>query len=86
VTLFAPDVIALGGGVMKSSHLFLDDALKVVRKLCTQVPVEKTRFAIASAGSEIGILGAAHAWLLRYGNHAAVSPLGNANFGGSTTP
>jgi glucokinase len=66
VTLFAPDVIALGGGVMKSSSLFLDDAVKVVRGLCTQVPAEKTRITVSSLGTETGLLGAAQAWLCRY--------------------
>jgi len=65
VTLFAPAVISLGGGVMKSSALFLDDALKTVRELCTQVPVEKTRIALSSLGPDIGLKGAAQAWLLR---------------------
>lgn len=67
VTLFAPDMIALGGGVMKSSTLFLDDALNVVRELCTQVPAEKTRIVLSSLGSEAGLLGAAQAWLCRNG-------------------
>ena len=35
VTLFAPDTIALGGGMMKSAHLFLDRARVVVLELCT---------------------------------------------------
>ena len=66
VTLFAPDVIALGGGVMKSSSLFLDDAVKVVRDLCTQVPVERTMITRSSLRSETGLLGAAQAWLGRH--------------------
>jgi glucokinase len=67
VTLFAPDMIALGGGVMKSSALFLDDARNVIRELCTQVPAEKTRIVLSSLGSEAGLLGAAQAWLCRHG-------------------
>jgi glucokinase len=66
VTLFTPDVITLGGGLMKSSSLFLDDALKVVRELCTQVPAEKTQIGLAFLGSDSGLLGAAQAWLCRY--------------------
>ena len=66
VTLFAPDVIALGGGVMKSSALFLDDATRVVRTLCTQVPAEKTRIALSSLGPDVGLLGACEAWTGRY--------------------
>lgn len=66
VTMFTPDVIALGGGVMKSGSLFLKDAVKVVQKLCTQVPSDKTRICIASLGSDAGLLGAAQSWLQRY--------------------
>lgn len=65
VTLLAPDVIALGGGVMKSSHLLMENSLSVVREHCTQVPVEKTRIVTASLGSEAGVLGAAQAWMMR---------------------
>lgn len=65
VTLFAPEVIALGGGVMKSSALFLYGALEHVRQRCTQVPVENTRIVPASLGADVGLLGAARAWMLR---------------------
>ena len=66
VTLFTPDTIVLGGGVMKSSSLFLDVTLKVVRETCTQVPVEKTLITLSSLGQNTGLLGAAQAWLCRY--------------------
>ena len=66
ITLFTPDAIALGGGVMKSSHLFLDRAQEVIREICTQVPAEKTRITLASLGSGTGLAGAAQAWLSRY--------------------
>jgi glucokinase len=66
ITLFAPSAIALGGGVMKSSFLFLDRALSVIREVCTQVPVEKTQIGLASLGAEVGLLGAAQAWFSRY--------------------
>jgi len=66
ITLFAPEVISLGGGLMKSSSLFLEHTLAIVRKTCTQVPVEKTRITAASLGQDVGLLGAAQAWLTRY--------------------
>jgi glucokinase len=66
VTLFCPDWIALGGGVMKSSHLFLDRAREVIKEVCTQVPAAKTQIALASLGPDSGLVGAAQAWLLRY--------------------
>jgi len=67
VTLFSPDQIALGGGLMKSSAVFLEDALGIVRTICTQVPVEKTRITLASLGNDVALLGAAQSWLHRYG-------------------
>lgn len=65
VTLFAPDKIALGGGLMKSSSLFLDIALRTVRETCTQVPIAKTHIVPASLGADAGLLGAAQTWLSR---------------------
>ncbi len=67
ITMFAPDRIALGGGVMKSSSLFMDTAREVIRKICSQVPAEKTQLSLASVGEDVGLLGAAQGWLLR--NH-----------------
>jgi glucokinase len=67
VTLFSPEAIALGGGLMKSGALFLDDALNTMREICTQVPVEKTKITPASLGGDVGLLGAAQSWLHRYG-------------------
>ncbi|MBS1805864.1 MAG: ROK family protein [Acidobacteria bacterium] len=66
VTLFTPEVIALGGGVMKSSDLILGDALAVVNRLCTQVPVEGTRITLSSISSKVGLLGAHEAWASRF--------------------
>ena len=65
ITLFAPDRIALGGGVMKSSFLFTATAHKATRKICTQVLAETTQIALASLGPGAGLLGAAQGWLLR---------------------
>jgi glucokinase len=67
VTLFAPDVICLGGGVMRSSDLFLDDVRGEVRRLCTQVPAEAVSIKLSAVGHDVGLLGAAQGWLLRHG-------------------
>lgn len=66
VTLFSPGTIVLGGGVMKSHHLFLGRARRMIRELCTQVPAEKTKITLASLGADAGLVGAAQAWLRRY--------------------
>jgi glucokinase len=66
ITLFTPDTIVLGGGVMQSSHLFLPRALQVVEEVCTQVPVHNTLITQAALGSDTGLAGAAQAWFCRY--------------------
>ena len=75
VTLFVPDVICLGGGVMQSSHLFLDDVRAMVRSLCTQVPAEHTTITLSSLGYDAGLLGAAQAWILRNSASAATKAM-----------
>ena len=66
VTLFLPDLISLGGGLMRSSDLFLDQATSLVRDVCTQVPVHKTRIIPTALHADVGLLGAAQCWLHRY--------------------
>jgi glucokinase len=66
ITLFTPDTIVLGGGVMQSRHLFLPRALQVVEEVCTQVPVQNTQITQAALGSDTGLAGAAQAWFCRY--------------------
>lgn len=66
VTLFSPDVIALGGGVMRSSRLFLPRACAVIRETCGLVPWEKTRIAVASLGQDAALAGAACVWENRF--------------------
>jgi glucokinase len=65
VTVYTPEIIALGGGVMKSADLFLESARQVIRDVATQVPAEKTRLVMASLGADTGLAGAARAWLHR---------------------
>ncbi|MGH9451623.1 MAG: ROK family protein [Terriglobia bacterium] len=66
ITLFCPDTIILGGGVMKSHQLFLNRARQVIREVCTQVPAAKTQIALASLRADAGLAGAARAWFSRY--------------------
>lgn len=67
VTLFTPDAIALGGGVMKSANLFFGPAAEVVRQNCGLVPFEKTELLLASLGPDTALAGAARAWFHRFG-------------------
>jgi glucokinase len=66
VVLFAPDVIVLGGSVMKSAPLFLDGIQKVIRESCRYVPFEKTAIAMASLGDDANLIGAARVWHHRF--------------------
>jgi glucokinase len=66
INLFVPDVIVLGGSVMKSASLFLDGIRKVIRQGCRFVPYEKTELALASLGEDANLIGAARVWHHRF--------------------
>ena len=68
VTTFCPDMIALSGGVIQSSHLFLDRARQVIRQCCTLVPFDKAELARASLGTDTALAGAAQVWHHRFGS------------------
>jgi len=65
ITLFSPDMIGLGGGLMQSSSLFLEATVRLINEVCTQVPVHNTRIVLAALGNRVGLLGAAQCWLRR---------------------
>jgi glucokinase len=67
VSLFAPEVIVLGGGVMESWPLFEGSVRKTIRESCRLVPHEKTRLERASLGARTGLAGAGAVWFHRAG-------------------
>jgi glucokinase len=66
VTIFVPEVIVLGGSVMKSSDLLLPAIRKVIAASCGFVPHEKTELVLASLGEEANLIGAARVWYHRF--------------------
>ncbi len=74
VTLFAPDAIVLGGSVMKSAVLFLEEIRETICRCCRFVPHEKTDLTLASLGEDANLIGAARVWHHRFaqegGRHA----------------
>jgi glucokinase len=64
IGLFVPDMIVLGGSVMKS--IALEDVRKVIAQGCRFVPWEKTQLALASLGEDANLIGAARVWHHRY--------------------
>ena len=73
VTLFVPDVIVLGGSVMKSVDLFLDEIRNVIASSCRFVPYDKTELVLASLGEDTNLIGAARVWYHRFGSAARTS-------------
>jgi len=67
VNLFAPDVIVLGGSVMKSAVLFLEGIRKTIVRNCRFVPFEETEIVLASLGEDSNLIGAARVWQHRFG-------------------
>jgi glucokinase len=66
INLFVPDVIVLGGSVMKSAPLFLNGIRKVISQGCRFVPYQKTELALASLGEDANLIGAARVWHHRF--------------------
>jgi glucokinase len=64
IGLFVPEVIVLGGSVMKSVRL--EDLRKVIAQGCRFVPWEKTELALASLGEDANLIGAARVWHARF--------------------
>ncbi len=67
VTIFIPEVIVLGGGVMKSADLFLGRARQIIAASCGLVPHERTELVLASLGEDANLIGAARVWHHRFG-------------------
>ena len=68
INLFVPDVIVMGGSVMKSALLFLEGIRKSICRGCRFVPYEKTDLVLASLGDDANLIGAARVWHHRFGN------------------
>jgi glucokinase len=66
VTIFCPEIIVLGGSVMRSAPLFREGIRAEIRRNCTQVPNERTEIRLASLGPQAAIIGAARAWHHRF--------------------
>jgi glucokinase len=65
IGLFVPEMIVLGGSVMKSIRL--DDLRGVIAQGCRFVPWQKTELALASLGEDANLIGAARVWHHRFG-------------------
>ena len=48
---------------MQSADLLLPGALEVLKRVCTQVPLDKTSIVLTALGRQCGLFGAASVWL-----------------------
>lgn len=68
VTLFIPECIALGGGMMQAYSLYQEQVERTIEGNCGLVPREKVRVVLSALGSHSGLVGAARVWLNRFGS------------------
>jgi glucokinase len=66
ITLYTPDAVVLGGSLMKSAPLFLDEIRATITRSCKFVPFERAEVALASLGDDSNLIGAARVWYHRF--------------------
>ena len=66
IGMFVPEMIVLGGSVMKSADLLMDGIRRVIASGCRFVPAEETALAPASLGENANLIGAARVWHHRF--------------------
>jgi glucokinase len=72
ITLYAPEVVVLTGGVMKSADLFLPAIQEVVRRNCGLVPAAQVAILPSALGEDAPLIGAGVVWRHRF--ERAASP------------
>ena len=75
VTIFVPEVIVLGGSVMKSAVLFLESIRRTISASCRFVPYQRTELALASLGEDANLIGAGRVWHYRFGSEVETSAI-----------
>jgi glucokinase len=75
VTMFIPEVIVLGGSVMKSAALFLENIRKVIAASCRFVPYQQTALVLASLGEDANLIGAGRVWFHSFGSEVATGAI-----------
>ncbi len=66
VTLYTPEMIVLGGGVLQSRHLFWSTIQETIQTNCGLVPHQEVKLMPSKLGALTGLIGAARVWVHRY--------------------
>jgi glucokinase len=74
ITIFCPDRIALGGGVMGSADILLPEILKEAAGWCGLVPFDPAGITRAALGDDAPLLGAARVWQYRTASSLKAQP------------
>lgn len=67
ITCFLPEVVLLGGSVMKSAQLFLPEIRAMIGG-CQIVPSHLCEISLVSLGDDAGLIGAAQVWHQHFQN------------------
>jgi glucokinase len=67
IACFLPEIVLLGGSVMKSAQLFLPE-IRAMSGGCQIVPSRLCEIALVSLGDDAGLTGAAQVWHQRFQN------------------
>ena len=67
IACFLPEIVLLGGSVMKSAQLFLPE-IRAMTGGCQIVPSHLCEIALVSLGDDAGLIGAAQVWHQRFQN------------------
>ncbi len=68
VSMLIPEAIVLGGSVMQSADLLLDEMRALVEQNCRFVPHQLCNISLSSMGANAGLIGAAEVWHQRFNN------------------
>ena len=66
IILYAPDIIVLGGGLMRRADLFLPQAQRTIMERCHLVSPENTRLVLSAFGPDTALVGAAQVWVYHF--------------------
>jgi glucokinase len=58
VNVFEPDLLAIGGGLSRASHLFFDRAVQEAGVRALPALWRRTTIALAQGGADAGVIGA----------------------------
>lgn len=66
VSILMPEVIVLGGSIMQSADLLLEDVRATIERNCRLVPYQLCEISLSSMGTDAGLIGAAQVWHQRF--------------------